>query len=254
MKKLIKSESEQLRKELQLMFDSQLVGLKDMQPDFIGWRDFKLDGSSLAYCSNSLYEHNSPSTQDTSFHYMQEILWLNRKGFKIIIRTPNTVKNEFLKKLDDMDMCNSIIIYKKDSDIIQMFCFIFKSSNLSTMNFFVNEKEKFEMVVNRCLKSTYNVSNNLKYLNLRKRLFSEEQAISLFSHDLLSTKEGLDFKLSPRQKQVLNLIVQDATNKDIANTLCITPKAVEFHFKNIRKTLCCHTRFDIKNKIIQKLI
>ena len=254
MESLIINESEQLKKELQLVLNPQIQKLGAIRPDFIGWRDFLSDGTSLSYCSNNLYYTEKPIVAEASFHYMQEILWLNRRGFKIVVRTPSLVNNAFLKKLENMDMCNSIIIYKKDINVIQMFCFIFKANNIGAMSFFVNEKEKFEVIAEKCLNKTLDISKSDKYFHLRDQLFSNDQAASIFEDCLLIDRKNTNYSLSKRQKECLDLIVQGATNKDIANILDICPKTVEYHLKKIRETLHCHTRFDIKQKYKQQII
>jgi DNA-binding CsgD family transcriptional regulator len=44
-----------------------------------------------------------------------------------------------------------------------------------------------------------------------------------------------DRLLTERQKQILTLIAQDCSNKEMAKTLCITEKTVEFHKHRIKR-------------------
>lgn len=251
MKELIEDSLKKFRKDVSLVTSPYLTKLDYVEPDFIGWRDFKRDGTSLSYCSNEIFEKNKPNIKDTSIHYMQEILWLNKQNFKIILRVPDFAQNRFLKQLKDMDMCNSIIIYKRNDDIIQIFCFIFKSQNISAMNFFINQRERFEIIAEQCFKDLVPIAH--KYTLLREKLFSIEQASSLFENNLFLGKQQIHYMLSSRQKECLELINQGATNKDIANILNICPKTVEYHLKKIRYAFQCHTLFEIKQKLKQQI-
>jgi DNA-binding CsgD family transcriptional regulator len=48
--------------------------------------------------------------------------------------------------------------------------------------------------------------------------------------------------LSKRQLQVVGLIAQDLSDKQIAVLLCISPKTVRNHFRNSQKLTGCQTR------------
>ena len=61
--------------------------------------------------------------------------------------------------------------------------------------------------------------------------------------------------LSPREFQVLQLILDGSTNKRIADLLCLSPKTVEKHRANIMEKAQSRTpmdlfRFAVKNKVI----
>jgi DNA-binding NarL/FixJ family response regulator len=58
-----------------------------------------------------------------------------------------------------------------------------------------------------------------------------------------SRKLTLEYnELTPREIQVANFIRQGRTNKEIARLLNITPSAVDFHRRNLRK------KFNIKGR------
>lgn len=62
-------------------------------------------------------------------------------------------------------------------------------------------------------------------------------------------------QLSPRQLEVLQLLAEGKSARDVANTLCISPRTVEFHKYGIMKELGLTTsseliQFSIKNGII----
>jgi DNA-binding CsgD family transcriptional regulator len=235
------------KKIMQKTLEQYLQKLVGLRPDFVGYRNFYPDGGSMVYCSNEKWPDDDIKKEDIAFHYAREIILLKRESFKVIIRTPSVANTPFLKGLLSLDMCNSIIVYKKEYGIIHMFCFIFKSSNLATLNFFVNQRERFEEVAKDCLQLSYNISSNNNYISLRENLFSRKVALSLFEEeDLVRTSKEI---LSSRQRECVDLLSKGATDKDIANILGICPKTVEYHLRNIRMILGCHTRFDISEKV-----
>ena len=60
--------------------------------------------------------------------------------------------------------------------------------------------------------------------------FSEES--KKFLKDYLFTK-----KLSKREIEVVMLVIQGMTNREVANQLCIAEKTVKFHLTNVYKRL-----------------
>lgn len=62
-------------------------------------------------------------------------------------------------------------------------------------------------------------------------------------------------KLSPRQREVLQLLTEGKSAKEVANNLCISPRTVEFHKYRIMKELGISTaaelvKYSIKHGII----
>jgi DNA-binding CsgD family transcriptional regulator len=71
-------------------------------------------------------------------------------------------------------------------------------------------------------------------------------------HAKLTSSNGV---LSPRQQEVVKLIAEDLTAKEIAARLCITEKTVEFHRDHIKQRLSVSgtagiTRYAIRYGII----
>jgi len=61
-------------------------------------------------------------------------------------------------------------------------------------------------------------------------------------------------KLSPREREVLQLIAEGYTNKEIAEILSISIKTVQAHRANMMKKLDLHDRGDLIKYAIQKKI
>ena len=69
-----------------------------------------------------------------------------------------------------------------------------------------------------------------------------------------ASKEPLDL-LTNREKEVLNLVVEGYTAKDIAKMICVSPKTVEWHKRSLMNKLNIHKKtelikFAIANSII----
>ena len=74
---------------------------------------------------------------------------------------------------------------------------------------------------------------------------------SLFPDD----KDDYEISLTPRQREILQLIAEGQSNKEIASTLQLAIKTVEFHKTRIMRTLGIHsvpelTKFAIAHRII----
>jgi DNA-binding NarL/FixJ family response regulator len=52
-------------------------------------------------------------------------------------------------------------------------------------------------------------------------------------------------RMTPREREVINLIAQGMSNKDIARTLHIATHTVKSHVRNIMEKLTLHTRLQI---------
>ena len=66
------------------------------------------------------------------------------------------------------------------------------------------------------------------------------------------TSENPYDKLSDREKQVLKLVAEGHTHKEVADMLCISAKTVIVHQTNIGEKLSIHTRAGLIKFAIQK--
>jgi DNA-binding NarL/FixJ family response regulator len=63
-------------------------------------------------------------------------------------------------------------------------------------------------------------------------------------------------QLSPRERQILQLVAEGKSNKEVANTLNLSVKTVETHRARIMEKLGLHTvsdliRYAVRNQIIE---
>lgn len=65
---------------------------------------------------------------------------------------------------------------------------------------------------------------------------------------------GKDYKLTPKEKEVLECIVQGQTNESAATRLGISINTVDTHLKSIYTKLDVHTRSALANKVLRERI
>jgi DNA-binding NarL/FixJ family response regulator len=68
--------------------------------------------------------------------------------------------------------------------------------------------------------------------------------------------ESPDTRLTPRQREVLQLLAEGKSSKEVATTLCLSVKTAETHRSNIMQRLKCHSvtelvRYAIRNNVVQ---
>lgn len=68
-----------------------------------------------------------------------------------------------------------------------------------------------------------------------------------------SSKEETQFEtLTPREREVLAMLAEGASNEEIASALVISPKTVERHRENIMRKLNLHSRAELVRYAIRK--
>ena len=82
---------------------------------------------------------------------------------------------------------------------------------------------------------------------------------SLRAEDVEEGTLALDHRLSAREREVIQLVAEGRTNKEVASKLNISVKTVDAHRTNIMRRLSLHStaelvRYAIRNKIIEAYI
>jgi DNA-binding CsgD family transcriptional regulator len=244
----------QLREEVLELLQKYQNEISNLNIDHIGYREFHKDGTSMAFCSKKEWYDIAPYSEeiinDMSIHYALELISLNKKGYNFIIRSISLANNRFLKELLRQDMCNSLLIYKRDKDIIKQYSFITSSSNVSILNHFFNKKDNFEKIIELYKHELSNIFQQNKYQELNLQLFNEKTANTIFEGVKTNSNNSI---LTPKEQECVSLLIRGANNKDIANCLKISPRTASYHVANIKSKLNVNSRYNIKELIKQKL-
>ncbi|PYU98217.1 MAG: hypothetical protein DMG26_19225 [Acidobacteria bacterium] len=69
-------------------------------------------------------------------------------------------------------------------------------------------------------------------------------------------EKSVDEQLTSREREILQLLVEGKSNKEVASKLEISTRTVESHRANIIRKLHCHSfsdlvRYAIRNKIVE---
>jgi DNA-binding NarL/FixJ family response regulator len=96
----------------------------------------------------------------------------------------------------------------------------------------------------------------------RRHLVSAIEAVRLggtrfgMPHEIRFGARATGRKLSPREREIVQLLAQGMTNKEVASTLCISVKTAETHRSNIMRKLDLHSvsalvRYALRNHLIE---
>ena len=57
---------------------------------------------------------------------------------------------------------------------------------------------------------------------------------------------SLSYNLSARERDVLRLLLDDKTNKEISEEICVSENTIKFHVRNLLKKTGCKSRVELK--------
>jgi len=127
--------------------------------------------------------------------------------------------------MDGLELCKRIREEKIDTKIIMVSMYedphIIKEAFECGANAYLSkntEKEKISTAIKKCFA-------NKEYVN--KKLFKPKK--NKYSDDIFVMK----YKLTTRERGILQLILKEATNNEIGDSLSISKRTVETHRKNI---------------------
>lgn len=102
-----------------------------------------------------------------------------------------------------------------------------------------------EATVDDFLRTIHSVANGIKVLppNLTESLFS--QIINKAINNTSTSKITNSVKMTKREKQVIDLVADGLTNKEIAQKLHLSTYTIKSHVHNILEKLALHTRVQI---------
>lgn len=104
-----------------------------------------------------------------------------------------------------------------------------------------------DAVANDFLKTIHSVARGEKIIpqNMTEALFSQIIEMALNDTKKLNIDESV--VMTKRERQVIELIAEGLTNKEIGQTLNLSPYTVKSHVHNILEKMALHTRLQIAN-------
>jgi len=117
--------------------------------------------------------------------------------------------------------------------------YITKAFEAGATGYFTKETatEKLVECIKTVMKGDYYVDSSLSHEVVKSLLKSSEKESE--------STEGEYTALTPREQEVLRLIAEGLSNKEIANSLFISPKTVENHRTNIMSKLDLHSTMEL---------
>ncbi|MBR1863706.1 MAG: helix-turn-helix transcriptional regulator [Ruminococcus sp.] len=85
----------------------------------------------------------------------------------------------------------------------------------------------------------------LLFVQLYELQFSAEPVQARSSTDIFEDFSTA-YDLSAREREVLRLVLEDKTNKEIAGTIFVTERTVKFHITNLLKKTGCKDRGELR--------
>jgi len=90
------------------------------------------------------------------------------------------------------------------------------------------------------------------------KIYISPQLVSEVSGEMVSVfrdqKESLLVKLTKREKQVLQMVVKGKTSKQIAETLCLSPRTIDHHRASLLKKFKMKKTVDLVNHVVRNSI
>lgn len=213
----------------------------------ISYRRFYLNGGLIHLTTNSEWcEHWYENRYWISDSFQERVNHLSQKNNLYYI-WPNTPANDRVySALYDLNIWNGVMIYKKYPDCIESYGFASaKRENSEVKNVYLYErdilehfiqyfKEKIMLLVKPFEKSIllpYNIDlpKNHQNCKVNKRNFYNEIKIKNYYLRMF----GEDIKITAREKECLALFSTGKKMKEIANSLKLSPRTIEFYLNNL---------------------
>lgn len=219
----------------------------------VGVREFYKNGKSIGISSNKSWNtivNDQDFISAMGLHYFMELFKVMHENVNYFIRTRDHAKNVFQQRLTQMDLCNSVVIYKKEKQLIRGYYFISHPFDNDALTFFVNNFNLFNTVIN----NTKNKIDLLGFFSPQKpiQIFSCEQKNQIFCkrNNICNTQhtymiDNNKYQFTEKEIQVLALLNNHCTIKEISYKMKISPRTVEWHLGNIKSKLSVFSKSQV---------
>lgn len=224
---------------------------KKLGIDFLvhfGFREFRKDGTTNGLSSNEVWNRtvgNLLDRPETRRHYFNELMTVIYQDFRYILRTRDMANNSFLRHLIDFEMETSLILYRKEPEVIKSYHFMVHYLNSYAVSFFVNNLVIFEQLIDRIdpiihedekLQEAFQGSVNLFSNSEVAQLFYDKEKRGRTDRRRILLEDKV-YIFTPKELKILEMIGLGGTAKEIASRLSISYRTVEWHIKNIKEKI-----------------
>jgi DNA-binding CsgD family transcriptional regulator len=186
-------------------------------------------------------------------HYSHYLKYLSQRGLRYQIRRKEDANTDFLKKLEEFGLCNSLTIFTKSCLGVVAYFFVASPDNKDAGCMFYNKLALFEGVVTaveNTLKAKGNEDNLEDYTSgvrilsdLDRRLVFEEKAkVSDIKNIYFN---GREIVFTTNEISMLKKIRGGYTLKSLSKATGLTGSGVDFHLHNIRKKINANNKQDL---------
>lgn len=178
-------------------------------------------------------------------HYSQEILNNTNCAHSFVVRISDNMNSNFLRRLLLENICNSLVIYKKNQDKIRVYGFIGTNQSPCIISFFINHRDYFENIIdNQCNRLSEIFYDEKYYEDFNMPLFSKSIASRIFANS-----SNCFTNLSNKELECCKLLARGLSNEEITNNLNISLKTLDNHVCNIKRKLSIKTKEELKMTI-----
>lgn len=186
----------------------------------------------------------------------KQIHFSNNDGYGFFL-WPSTPKDSVLQELYDNNVWNGFSIFKKLPDSVEVWGLASTREQVLIQDFYLKHTEElkdFTKFFNEKAKHLISPEDPRKLAIRRNDLVKnptlDHQDFKEIQHFIQITNpsrypiivNGREILLSQRESQCLSLIALGMTIKEIALSLCISPRSVELYVKNTRMKLNCSSK------------
>lgn len=173
---------------------------------------------------------------------------------------PNDDSDVFLHGKKYFNTGNGMTIIQKNNESCEFYFFSGNLSDQFLINRYLNDRDlfkKFSVFFNSAAKKIIHEAEKDKIHinnkeNFKQKIPMLDQKIrEEFIREISSSKynTGL-FRLTYREREIISLILDGKTTKNISNILYISPKTVDRHLENIKEKLECENKVELIKKLL----
>lgn len=223
-----------------------------------GIRNFLYDGNSIGLTTNKEWNgiiDENKLHDELKLHYKKELTFVMKNNFKYFLKTDSAANTPFLKKLSEVDMCNSMGVYRKNDKGVNAYFFTAPKFFHEATQIFFNKIEIFEKIVDEVEKLnvyTYNSEFIQPILESQDLLWFKKTKNLNNNLGARVTINGQTIILTDAEFKIFKLLAYPNSTKALSASLGISAKTVDWHINNIKRKIGIYSRNGLSS-IAQKV-